>query len=204
MHITKRRHLSYANVTATLALVLAMSGGAMAAKHYLISSTKQISPKVLKKLKGNTGARGPAGAAGAAGAPGAPGAKGENGSNFTPGTTLKSGETISGSWSVGGGTGDWLTSTVQFRVPLATPPTETELIAKGSAYTSNCPGPGKAAKGLLCVYETEVSSASFDTIYNNDERGESISGAGKTDFIIFYKGSGTEAYAAGEWAVTAP
>jgi hypothetical protein len=203
MHITKRRHLSYANVTATLALVLAMSGGAMAAKHYLISSTKQISPKVLKKLKGNTGARGPAGAAGAPGTPGAPGAKGENGSNFTPGTTLKSGETISGSWAVAGGTGDWLASTVQFRIPLATAPTETELIEKGSAYTSKCPGPGKAAKGLLCVYETEVSTASFDTTYNNDEGGAAISGGGRTDFIIFYKGSGSESYAAGEWAVTA-
>jgi hypothetical protein len=45
-----RRNLSYANVTATLALVFAMSGGALAAKHYLLSSTKQISPKVLNSL----------------------------------------------------------------------------------------------------------------------------------------------------------
>src|SRR5256885_783740 len=34
-----RRHLSFANVAATLALVLAMSGGAYAAKHYLIASS---------------------------------------------------------------------------------------------------------------------------------------------------------------------
>lgn len=45
-----RRHLTYANVTATLALVLAMSGGAFAAKHYLVNSTKQIDPKVLNSL----------------------------------------------------------------------------------------------------------------------------------------------------------
>jgi hypothetical protein len=45
-----RRHLTYANVAATLALVFSMSGGALAAKHYLIDSTKQISPKVLKSL----------------------------------------------------------------------------------------------------------------------------------------------------------
>ena len=50
-----RRRLSYANVTATLALVFAMSGGALAANHYLITSTKQINPKVLKKLTGKTG-----------------------------------------------------------------------------------------------------------------------------------------------------
>ncbi len=36
-----RRRLSYANVTATLALVFAMSGGAMAANHYLITSTSR-------------------------------------------------------------------------------------------------------------------------------------------------------------------
>ena len=51
---TMRRHLNYANVIATLALVFAMSGGALAANHYLINSTKQINPKVLKKLKGNS------------------------------------------------------------------------------------------------------------------------------------------------------
>jgi hypothetical protein len=44
------KRFSYANVVATLALVLAMSGGALAASHYLITSTKQISPRVLKKL----------------------------------------------------------------------------------------------------------------------------------------------------------
>jgi hypothetical protein len=86
-----RRHLSYANVVATMALVFAMGGSAIAAKHYLISSTNQINPKVLKKLRGNhgntgnTGASGPqgrtgsAGTAGAPGAPGVPGAPGANG-----------------------------------------------------------------------------------------------------------------------------
>jgi hypothetical protein len=63
------------NVVATLALVFAMSGGALAASHYLINSTKQINPKVLKKLKGNRGpsgapgVRGPVGPQGPAGAP---------------------------------------------------------------------------------------------------------------------------------------
>ena len=67
-----RRHFNYANVTATIALVFAMSGGALAAHHYLISSTKQIKPSVLKSLKGNTGKTGPAGPGGPAG-PAGPG-----------------------------------------------------------------------------------------------------------------------------------
>ncbi len=71
-----RRHISYANVAATLALVLAMSGGALAARHYLINSTKQINPKVLKTLRGK---RGPAGASGAMGPVGPQGVGGPEG-----------------------------------------------------------------------------------------------------------------------------
>jgi hypothetical protein len=71
-----RRRITYANVAATLALVFSMSGGAIAATHYLITSKKQISPKVVKELKGNVGATGATGAAGAPGAPGAAGAAG--------------------------------------------------------------------------------------------------------------------------------
>src|ERR1700724_3495142 len=83
-----RRHLTYGNVVATLALVLAMSGGALAATHYLISSTNQINPKVLKKLRagsgprglsGRTGPQGPSGLPGGAGSPGPVGPRGGEG-----------------------------------------------------------------------------------------------------------------------------
>ena len=77
--------MTYANVVATFALLFAMSGGALAAKHYLVSSTSQISPKVLKELKGKAGARGAAGSAGPSGPAGAAG------NNGTPGATGKEG-----------------------------------------------------------------------------------------------------------------
>src|SRR3977135_4014743 len=70
-----RKHASYANIALTLALVFAMNGGAFAATKYIITSTKQIKPSVLKQLQ----KPGPAGKAGPAGPGGAPGAKGENG-----------------------------------------------------------------------------------------------------------------------------
>ncbi len=74
-----RRRMTYANVGVTLALVFAMSGGAYAASRYVITSTKQISPKVLKALKGSAGASGAAGARGAAGATGPGGPAGPQG-----------------------------------------------------------------------------------------------------------------------------
>jgi hypothetical protein len=79
------RHLSYANIVATLALLFAMSGGALAAKHYLVNSSKQINPKVLKKLRGKAGSPGRAGAPGARGAQGIAGVSGASGAPGAPG-----------------------------------------------------------------------------------------------------------------------
>jgi hypothetical protein len=71
-----RRHFSWANIAMTVALVFAMSGGALAAKHYVLNSIQQVNPKVLKQLQGKQGA---GGATGAQGSPGAAGAKGDQG-----------------------------------------------------------------------------------------------------------------------------
>jgi Collagen triple helix repeat (20 copies) len=82
-----RNHLSYANVVATVALVFAMGGTAIAAKRYLITSTGQVSPKVLKKLTGKTGPRGASGTKGARGAAGAIGPGGAAGAAGAAGAT---------------------------------------------------------------------------------------------------------------------
>lgn len=93
-----RKHLTYTNITVTLALVFAMTGGAYAASKYVINTTKQINPKVLKSLVGKTGAngtQGPAGPAGPQGPAGTTGAKGETGAagqNGTPGEKGAQGE----------------------------------------------------------------------------------------------------------------
>jgi hypothetical protein len=74
-----RKYLSYANVVSSMALVFAMAGGAIAANHYLINSTRQINPAVLKKLKGATGRKGLTGSIGAVGPAGAVGLLGKQG-----------------------------------------------------------------------------------------------------------------------------
>jgi hypothetical protein len=139
-----RRRLTYANVAATLALFFAMTGGALAASHYLITSTKQIKPSVLSALKGKAGPAGPAGPAGTLGAQGSQGpmgVKGEtgpegkegkegkegnpgkNGTNGTTGftETLPPGKTETGEWAVASPKEVDLFAPISFAIPLAAP-----------------------------------------------------------------------------------
>ena len=104
-----RTRINATTVVAVLALVFAMTGGAYAAKKYLITSTKQISPSVLKSLQGKAGAAGangaqgaagpagPVGPQGAAGAAGAKGEKGDAGSAGAPGKSVAVAPIVAGS-----------------------------------------------------------------------------------------------------------
>ena len=78
------RKLSPATAIACVALFFSLAGTGLAASKYLISSTSQIKPSVLKSLKGKQGSRGPAGAQGSTGPAGAAGAAGTfSASNLT-------------------------------------------------------------------------------------------------------------------------
>jgi hypothetical protein len=162
-----------------------MTGGAYAAKKYLITSTKQISPKVLKALQGKAGpaganglagASGKEGPAGPAGPPGPPGPKGENGKDGSPWTvsgTLPEGKTLQGDWAItaeapGTGISEGVAATtIDFGIPLvAAPvpiyvkaPTEEE-VAKHEFPTppAGCTGnvdEPGAEPGNLCVFAIE-------------------------------------------------
>ena len=204
-----RSRLSYANVVATLALLFAMSGGALAAKHYLINSTRQINPKVLKKLKGRgkTGATGATGLQGVAGPQGVQGPVGPEGPLLA---ALPSGRMLTGSFGNGenvpaGGSGA-VQASISFPLPLTSSPLA-EVIQTGGSPTAHCPGnvnAPSAARGYLCVYisEREHFNAGTAQTYSSTAAGEYTHGA-----VVFVSPSTSPpVYVSfgGTWAVTAP
>jgi hypothetical protein len=152
MFLGVRRRVTYTNVGVTLAIFFAVSGAAYGAKHYLISSTKQISPSVLKQLTGKVGPAGKSGANGANGVngptgpagPGGPGGpagpagptgptgpqgpqgeKGAAGEPWTLGGTVPSGKTLKGDWSIvanAPSAASRFVDSVSFGIPLAAAP----------------------------------------------------------------------------------
>jgi hypothetical protein len=185
-----RRHFTYTNLAATLAVFFALSGGALAAGHYLITSTKQIKPSVLSALKGKAGAQGAAGPAGAQGPAGpagakgetgatgpqgpegkagAPGANGKEGEPWTAGGTLPSGKTLKGEWNISGtatGANALMAGSVSFALPLKEAPVK-HYIRVEEAPPAGCTGsaedPG-AAKGNLCIFASQEENALHEFI----------------------------------------
>jgi hypothetical protein len=216
-----RPRLSYANVVATLALIAALGGSAVAAS-YVITSTKQIAPKVRKALKGKKGKRGPIGKTGPigpAGPAGTAGAKGDTGATGPAGpttTTLPSGQTARG-WinidTVTSGGSEVLPGAISFGWNLPSAPAVT-VIDAGAPATADCPGTvanPKATAGRLCIYLNSRLNVRTDagfatghgmTIYNS--AGDPYTSDSFGAEIFVQSTAAGRAYIDGTWAVTAP
>jgi hypothetical protein len=205
---TLRRHLNYANVVATLALLFAMSGGALAAKHYLVNSTKQINPKVLRRLRGNagrTGARGLPGTNGLVGSAGPAGAQGPPGPQGGFSEVLPSGKTIRGVYAARTSGGEPGVSTISFGATLASEAT-VNYIEAGASVPSACAGGTvalpQAAPGNLCIFESgHIGARPF--VSNVADESDPKSGVSGVGLIVIATGE-SESAAQGTWAVTAP
>jgi hypothetical protein len=221
-----RNRVTPSTVIATVALVFAMTGGAYAANKYLITSTKQISPKVLKvlkALKGSSGAngvagaagpggpggpQGPAGAGGPAGAKGATGAAGKDGkTGFTE--FLPPNDSERGTWGVAGQPtttpfGEDVSASISFNIPLKEAPA-VHVIKPEATPPAGCSGTvtePQAEPGNLCVFTTfEQNVKATGPFVFSPETGE---GAGKAGAVMFVPAAAAGGIAAaGDWVVTA-
>jgi hypothetical protein len=206
---------TYANI-ATLALVVTASGGTLAATHYLITSTSQISPKVLKAMKGKTGPAGETGPqgeagsvgeAGATGETGPAGAEGKEGSPWTAGGTLPADKTETGTWAFVSHAEGPIRVPLSFSLPtneplqptlgrgpveLIQPHEEDPLVAH-----PNCPGnviKPEADPGFVCIYSATLE--------------DPLSGQGPvrtSGVVLIFESMSTSPKAdEGTWAATAP
>jgi len=209
-----RRHLNYANVASTLALVFAMTGGAMAASHYLINSTKQINPKVLARLergRGPTGPRGPSGPKGEAGAKGETGLQGTNGAEGPSALSpLAPGASESGAYGLGAAAsnGEHLVLAVTFQKPLSAPiPVSNVFYTPASTPVPHCSGPSHADPGYLCIYSAVAIGIATPELL--DPETDSNLTTGRTGFALTWKTHATKALGeeeadVGTYTVTSP
>jgi len=204
-----RRHVTYANIMATVAVVFAMGGSAVAASHYLITSTKEFKPSVLKSLKGNTGPKGPTGATGATGPTGGVGPQGVQGpAGLSALDTLPSGQSESGEFAAGGSftaAKGFVEEAISFPVRLsANIPASNVVATEVSKPLTECPGPGHAARGFLCLYEVENKFIEPPDAYNGEEAGLEPNGAGRLGADLSWPTTEVNAYVDGTYTVTAP
>jgi hypothetical protein len=228
-----RKRLTYANVALTLTLVFAMSGGAYAASRYVITSTKQISPKVLKSLKGTSGANGLAGPAGPAGAQGAQGSQGsqgpkgepgpqgkegpagkngENGKNGTTGFTkfLPEGETETGAWSALASAEGPILSPISFSIPLEKGLSEKQVhfvtSSEVDSHTSPAECPGSVEQPAAEAGNLCVYGGVyvFNIKFSSIRTVEGTPGASTAGAVLATEAGANEPrLAVGSWAVTA-
>ncbi len=97
------RRPSLATVLSALALFFALGGTAVAARHYLITSSAQIKPSVLHQLHGSSGPQGAPGPQGPAGSQGPAGPAGSQGPPGASTTALWAQVTSTGALSANGG-----------------------------------------------------------------------------------------------------
>ena len=150
-------------------------------------------------LGGEQGLQGPEGPPGPPGDDGADGADGADGQDLTHTSTLPSGETLTGIYSINNG-GDYDGAAIEFRPQLAPGTTITPHYI-GTA-DANCPGPGQAEPGHLCVYEDDAFSVTLNGFA--DPR---AGGSGQVDewgTIFYLDTSAATSFSNGTWAVTAP
>ncbi len=123
-------------------------------------------------------------------------------------STLPAGKLMSGTFGAGASnatnSGDgYLGTGVTYPRPLSAPIPDANIIdIRDSSYTTECPGPGKAQAGYLCLYNkiwngTDLGYGYSDYKYLKVD-GKSIG------VVLYWSITGSNPYAGGSWTLRAP
>ena len=157
-------HAVRRNVVAYLALFVALSGTSLAASRYIITSSSQIKPSVLKQLRGKVGPPGPRGDTGHPGVSGATGVKGETGPRGEAGLNGEAGPASLG--------------TTSFNITVAQGAGKTVLATPGNAtqVTGECSAEDKEA--VLRIESTNSEGLAVTGTRSQEHALETIDFAG--------------------------
>ncbi len=198
--------ITFANVVASLALFVALGGGAYAATQLPKNSvgTKQLQKLAVTPAKLSaasksalTGAEGPHGPVGARGPMGLKGDRGETGPAGNLNTELRRDVTLRGRFHVDAVAGKALDEhfdSISFGFQLAASP-QLQVIQKGSGGSPECPGSvaePRAGPGYLCLYADEEKNLELEGASPFAFGADVVAVAKKAGLYVF----------SGSWAVT--
>ena len=117
------------------------------------------------------------------------------------GDTLPPDESLTGAWGLNGD--GFVSDNITFSTPLPgdIPGSDTHFLAVGDPTTAECPGPGVAAPGHLCVYEVETSGSITFHCFCDPETTTSDQ-AQSYGTVLFMNASGGNRWSYGSWTVT--
>jgi Collagen triple helix repeat (20 copies) len=223
---TRIARVSPALMVAMLALLVALSGTAIATTSAIVTGKQIVNGSITgadvknrslrpidfrgslrgpRGLQGITGPQGPQGPSGIAGQPGPKGdqgdkgdkgEKGDKGQDLTVDSTLPPGKTLAGVWAT---SEQFHSVTFQPRLAFAIPEANHHYIGLGDPKPSACQGTAAAptaATGHVCVY----ANWEFDVNsvqFSNPE-------FSKLGFNLFFYYGSANGNARGTWAATAP
>ena len=119
-------------------------------------------------------------------------------------SVLPSGQTLRGDYAAWGSSNGYFGDTVQFRmrIPSDVDSADVSWMSSVAAPTAECPGPGRAAAGHLCVYEVGGGSRSAGVVIAPEDGGRGASTFGFS--VKFLASGGGAGFSYGTWAYRAP
>jgi hypothetical protein len=122
---------------------------------------------------------------------------------LTADSVLQSGQTEAGDYIAAADNGSAGTVLVQFwpHLPESLPEGHIKVLGEGAPGTSECPGPGQAAAGYMCVYQSFNEGMSFESFISTMPG--SIY-AGPVSGVMTWRSNQFNGLLRGTWAYTAP